>query len=398
MSQAIQTILYLGGIQGVLLSIFLFSINTNKISNRLLGLLTLLWAIIVTSFALQAEGMYVQYPHLLKVFSPLLYALFPLLYLQVKYLISRHNRFEYADLKHFIPGIIIIILNLDFYFSGAEEKLLINRSNGTYYNIIGILGEEIIAIQGVVYSILALKLLNKYKRKIRDYLSNIDKMILKIQYSGIVLSLLAWIIGIIGIHLSYFHVDVSVDLFIFVYLILVLIIYIISYGALNSPEIFKLDKTLFKVNFLKNTQIKNSGIKNQNSPKVKTEVHEKTNQGIPIPNDEEIDNKLLKYIQDEKPYLNPELSLQELADKLEVTRHRLSRIINQHHNKNFFEYINFYRVEEVKSKMDNSENKHFKLISLAYDSGFNSKATFNRIFKQMTNMTPSQYFTSQQAD
>jgi len=91
------------------------------------------------------------------------------------------------------------------------------------------------------------------------------------------------------------------------------------------------------------------------------------------------------------------LSLQELADNLEVKRHQLSSIINQKHNKNFYEFINQYRIEEVKAMMTNPKNKHLKLISLAYDAGFNSKASFNRIFKQMTNMTPSQFISTQQA-
>jgi len=110
---------------------------------------------------------------------------------------------------------------------------------------------------------------------------------------------------------------------------------------------------------------------------------------------EEINGKLLLYIENEKPYLNSELSLQDLADKLDVKRHHLSNVINQNHNKNFYEFINQYRITEVKAMLTDPENKHLKLISLAYDAGFNSKATFNRIFKQTTNMTPSQFISSQ---
>ena len=64
---------------------------------------------------------------------------------------------------------------------------------------------------------------------------------------------------------------------------------------------------------------------------------------------------------------------------------------------NFYEFINQYRIDEVKRLMDDPANKHLKLISLAYDAGFNSKASFNRIFKQMTEMTPSQYYSLQEA-
>ena len=96
----------------------------------------------------------------------------------------------------------------------------------------------------------------------------------------------------------------------------------------------------------------------------------------------------------EKPYVNFDLSLQGLADKLHLSRHQLSNLINQQHHKNFYEFVNFYRVEEVKYLMRQPKNQHLKLISLAYDAGFNSKSSFNRIFKQLTEMTPSQYFAS----
>jgi len=395
MNQAIQIILYLGAIQGLLLSIFLFSIKANRISNRLLGLLTIFWGIIIGSFALQSEGLYIKFPHLLKVFSQLLLLIFPLLYLQVKYLISDYKKFNLTDLVHFIPWLVVILLNSEFYLSGGEEKILLNRNESTYYNILKIFIDELIAIQGVVYSIFSLKILSKYHRKIKNYQSNVDKMILKVQYVGISLSLFAWIIGIVGVHLELFNIEINVDLFIFVYLTLVLIIYIISYAALKSPEIFKLDESQIKVKFRRGQQNSDNG---NNEPIGKTVTSVGINESTPITEDpqiQDVNNKLIGYIEEEKPYLNPELSLQELADKLEVKRHVLSNVINHIHHKNFYEFINHYRVEEVKLMLTNPKNKHLKLISLAYDAGFNSKATFNRIFKQTTNMTPSQFILKQ---
>jgi len=291
----------------------------------------------------------------------------------------------------------MIILNFGFYISSAEEKLILSRNDTLYYQVIAILSEEIIAIQGVVYSILSLKILSKYERKIKDYQSNIDKMILKFQYIGISLSLFAWIIGIIGIHLEFFHVEINLDLFIFVYLTLVLIIYMISYSALKSPEIYKLDESQIKVMFRKNQDNKPSGNDKPIAVKTIVETSDKVDQFSDDPIAEEINNKLLDFIDTEKPYLNPELSLQELADNVEVKRHHLSNVINQKHNKNFYEFINQYRIEEVKALMVDPKNRNYKLISLAYDAGFNSKASFNRIFKQMTNMTPSQFISTQKA-
>ncbi len=96
-------------------------------------------------------------------------------------------------------------------------------------------------------------------------------------------------------------------------------------------------------------------------------------------------------MEEEKPYLITDLSLQDLADRLNISRHQLSGLINQRHNINFYEFVNNYRVKEFILKMQDPDNQHYKMLSIAYDSGFNSKASFNRIFKQITGQTPSDY-------
>ena len=90
-------------------------------------------------------------------------------------------------------------------------------------------------------------------------------------------------------------------------------------------------------------------------------------------------------------YEDPELSLGSLAAKLELTTHELSRIINQGLKKSFNDFINEYRVAEVKRKMQDPAYNHMNLIGVAYESGFNSKTTFNRAFKQLTGKNPVDY-------
>ncbi len=92
-----------------------------------------------------------------------------------------------------------------------------------------------------------------------------------------------------------------------------------------------------------------------------------------------------------KPFLNPNLTLQQLASELEISTHYLSQIINDKFNLNFFDYINQFRVNEVIAKLNNPKYVSYSLLGIALDSGFNSKSAFNRIFKKFTNLTPSQY-------
>jgi AraC-like DNA-binding protein len=216
------------------------------------------------------------------------------------------------------------------------------------------------------------------------------KSIIKVLYIGISLNLLSWPIGIIDVYLRYFNITFGVDLFAITYLILVLLIYVISYAALKSPEVFKLEmefeprrKILVREAGDAASNVA-GGDKNAEAPAGEN------------PQLTRLNDQLVSYIEKEKPYMNPELSLPAVAVSLEASRNQLSEVINKVHNKNFYEFINAYRVEEVKNLMADPKNKHFKLISLAYDAGFNSKATFNRIFKQMTGMTPSEYLSSEQ--
>ncbi len=101
--------------------------------------------------------------------------------------------------------------------------------------------------------------------------------------------------------------------------------------------------------------------------------------------------KIRHFMDEEKPYLNANLSLPDLASKLNIPSHHLSRVINEQFDVNFFDFVNQYRVNEVKLKMGDSEFENMSLLGIAFDSGFNTKSAFNRVFKKMTGLTPSEY-------
>jgi AraC-like DNA-binding protein len=385
----INTIFYIGAIQGVILTVFLFSVKNNKLSNRLLGILTFLWAVLFVVFALQSHGLYIEYPHLLITFVHLLLAWFPLFYLSVKYLISSHQKFQKTDYLHFLPVLFNILLYSWFYFKTGEEKLVIVRANEGFYYIANFITEEILTIQGIVYTILALLLIQNYKKSIVDYQSTIDIKVLNGFRNGIILAMIAWSAGIVGSHLERFNIDLDVDLFLFVYLTFVVIIYYLSVLAIRSPEVFKLTSSEIRSSTLRKG-LETDSKKQEQTEKLSVDsskhfVDQKSEQDI------RLKQTLIELMQEDKPYLNPDLSLQDMAKKLDVSRHRLSALINQQQQMNFYEFVNNYRVEEVKRLMDEPGNKSRKNYDLAFDAGFNSRASFYRIFKQFTEQTPSEY-------
>ena len=106
---------------------------------------------------------------------------------------------------------------------------------------------------------------------------------------------------------------------------------------------------------------------------------------------DEIVKKVLETMAGEKLYLQSELALQELADKLQVHAYLVSQAINEGLGKNFYDLVNGYRVEEASRLLSADNDRAAKIIAVAFDSGFNSKTTFNTVFKKFTGLTPSQF-------
>ncbi|UZR97717.1 helix-turn-helix domain-containing protein [Chondrinema litorale] len=118
---------------------------------------------------------------------------------------------------------------------------------------------------------------------------------------------------------------------------------------------------------------------------------------VAINYEEELKRKLKNAMLREKVFLNPDLTLNDLASKLDIKSTELSNFINNNLGKNYNDFVNEYRVEEFKQLMTTpTTDAKATIIELAYDAGFNSKASFNRIFKQFTGMTPTQFKKSNQ--
>lgn len=101
--------------------------------------------------------------------------------------------------------------------------------------------------------------------------------------------------------------------------------------------------------------------------------------------------KLLSYFETQKPYLNNELRLSNLAQTMGVSTHHLSQVINEQLGKSFSDFINEYRINEAQEMLANPEHENTYIINIAYDCGFNNKTSFNKAFKQFTGMAPSSY-------
>jgi len=111
---------------------------------------------------------------------------------------------------------------------------------------------------------------------------------------------------------------------------------------------------------------------------------------------QELSRQLTRFVEQEKPYLEPKITIGDLALRMGWPVNDLSRVINEGLGQSFYDFINSYRVAEFKELLIDPDNHQFTLLSLAYEAGFNSKSTFNAIFKKFTGMTPSEYARSLQ--
>jgi AraC-like DNA-binding protein len=124
----------------------------------------------------------------------------------------------------------------------------------------------------------------------------------------------------------------------------------------------------------------------QNSKKNNSNVTEKKDYSVII-------NRLTLLMEQEQPYLDPELNLAKLSSLLKTKPDIISEVLNSSLGQNFFDYINKYRIEEFKIKCLSEENKHLSVIGVAYDCGFNSKAAFYRAFNKFEGMSPTAYIS-----
>jgi len=260
-------------------------------------------------------------------------------------------------------------------------------------------------ISGPVYVVWILLLLKRHRKNIGLHFSFTEKIELK-WLKNLTLGLGGvWLVILIVYAVwDLFNLQIPFERELIIYSAVTIFVFVIGFNGLKqTPILFTsfynnilndLDKT--KVQLSANnkmnvsvepkvTELEVNPI-SKDSAKIKETPKEETNKET----EQNID-KLFIYMKEKKPYLDDKLMLSHVASSINIPHYKLTKIFNTTLNKNFFNFVNSYRVEEVKELLLDPKNDNFTILAIAYKSGFSSKASFNRIFKQMTNMTPSEY-------
>lgn len=242
-------------------------------------------------------------------------------------------------------------------------------------------------LQMLIYFILSHKELNSYRRSIQHLFSETSRINLswvKLLLNGYLILTLA-AVGLYSVVLRYSEYFSSLVLINAA--IVTPYIYLATYKGIYQPALWQIQPGMSKEKveeeILKAEEIDVSKNKEEKQVSQKSRMGESRM--------EEIAGKIVSAIGQDKLYQESELTLQNLADKLQLPSYQVSQAINEGLKKNFYDLVNGYRVEEAKRLLLESKNRNYTILSVGFEAGFNSKTTFNTVFKKFTGLTPTEY-------
>ena len=339
----------------VAMGVFLFFvlITSKSRKNRPIAFLVLAFSIILFQYVLYWTKYQIQFPYL-NAFPPVCYYLTgPLLYLYFLNLYRKTVRFRY--ILHFFPAFLLLIPNLIIWLNYTE----LIRVKVPFLFLVQ--GHWFIVGHMTLYVLLIILLINKNRAITGEY-TRVRRRWATVLICLYTLFVLAYVSYYVLVNFSFFSDEWD-------YMISIMMsisIYAIGYFIIRQPQVF--DGEFYANLFLP--------VKNKKESFETSMLNE-------------FYDYLTNYMEKEKPYIDNELRLVHLADKVGFSTHLLSKIINEKSGKNFNSFINEYRLSEAEKMLKSEENYNIK--SIYFDVGFNNKVTFYNAFKNKHNCTPSEY-------
>lgn len=363
---------------GIFIAFFLSLIILTKKGRNLADTILGIWLIVIGihlfGFYTFASGIIFKYPDLMWVNLPYAFLHGPLLYLYTEALANPKIFKNKRWLIHFILPVFVLIWNFPFLILPESERILAYKQGGKGNELDYIVSTVVLNISGIIYIVITNILLSKHKKRILNQFSNQEKINLtwlRFLFYGMGVT---WLIIILG----------GRDELIFSMATVFLVF--IGYFGIKQVGIFT------NQNFEISTSIfleEDVNAIAENEPVIEKKKYAKS--GLNEDSAKELHIQLKQLMDAEKLFSEPELNLNDLANRLDIHPNYLSQVINEMEGVNFYDYINSLRIEEFKRLVFLPENQKYTLLALAYDCGFNSKSSFNRAFKKNTNLSPTQY-------
>ncbi len=357
---------YLVVVSGVFAALFFLILarkSQKQYENKFLAVIFFLITIntiYVFNFITADTFYYVPFFSELNYAIPLLYP--PLYWFYVRAVTQQNFSLKKRDYWHLAPFFLFLMIIV----SPILLNYQIYESKHIGYPLIKLLITPL-------YLIAVFRILFRYEGKLREeysYEIEVNLLWLKWITAG---AIGLWIIALGGYlynHFNEVHTNILYDNYVLSFLSIFL--FALVYIAVTKTNIFFVPE--------ENKQIKKL------SPET---IEDNTEEPLEI-NDRDLDY-LIKVMEEKKPQLDPLLNISKLSHISNIPQYKISKIINTHLDQNFYDFVNHYRLEEVKTKLKNGAARELSILGIAMDSGFNSKASFNRVFKKKEGMTPSEY-------
>ncbi len=365
-------------ISGIFMSLFIIVLLLTKqqkaITDKILAVWVAVIGIHLLGYLLNQLGYWERYPHLIGLTAPVPLLHGPLLYLYCLYALRAENHFRRVDYLHFAPALAAYLyMSRFFFFYSAHDKLLVDSGELPDFKVFSLILLVAMLASGVIYPMLAYRLSLRHKHKLLSNYSYSEGISLQWIRNCIIATALVFVtaIGVLllrdGLGIVFpFNVE-----YLF-YAIMILFIFYIGYYGVKHEQLF--------INPTQNESL---------SETVQASSGKYRNSGMKEDDIAHTYSRLLSLMETEKPYLQPKLSLADLASSLGLSTNELSQVINQQASVNFYDFVNRYRVEEF-LRLAQKKN-HYNLLALAFEAGFNSKTAFNTVFKKQKGSTPSDY-------
>lgn len=297
----------------------------------------------------------------------------PLIYLYIKSLFQDNQKFLRKNWFHFLPFLTfltLVAIPLLYYIFTEDYPFKYIE----YLNDDSSIPEIILMSFLMAYLIASMRLFYRYSRAMQSNFSTIDegnfKWIKKMLVGALTVSCISLFITLYDTFIS----DLDWDIDYVTMISLCIWIGYLGYYGVNQTKILL-------PNFLMLPEVTVSKNDTRSDPFANTSEAELN----------DLKTSLINFLENDKPYLEEELNLNALAKQLDTTDKKLSTLLNQYMDTTFYDLINSYRVASVKEKMASDKYDGLTLLGIAYESGFKSKTSFNRIFKKETGLSPSEY-------
>lgn len=366
-------------LSGIIISGFLSLLLVQKKNKSVAEIILLLWVCssgyVTFSYLLVFNGNYLQYPTLTAIGSciPLLSG--PFMYLYIKYQ-TKPLFFQKVDLLHFVPFVLSNLLFISFYFLPFEARVEELRNKAANYASQGFIKLIATYLSGIIYITWSFVLLYSYKKRLKKEFSNPEN----ISFNWLLMLNIG--LSIIWIIVMFIQDDRIIFSSGAIYIIC------IGFFGISQVKVFTERDLLY---------VQNREQQNEQTTEdtIKKDIETKQVKLIDG-NVEDIYFKTIDLVKRDKLYLNPELKVLDLAILMDIHPNLMSKAINQVSDANFYDLVNKMRVEEFINRAKMEDAGKYTIIALAYDSGFNSKASFYRNFKTITGLSPSEFLKSEQ--